>query len=136
MANLLNECLCFKRALKLNMIKENPAKFAEFPMFDDDDLEDELDTVEGMVWSIEEMNHFLEISKNERMHDAFYLMLRTGMRRGEVLALNWNNDDLDNKILTIRRAVRRDEEGRFYIGRTKTRSSNRAISISENGIEV
>lgn len=77
----------------------------------------------------------LESYLNE--HDSIYkniilLCLYTGMRIGEVLALNYNEDiDLENKIIKITKTLTKDRDKNTIIGPTKTKSGKRNIEINE-----
>lgn len=54
------------------------------------------------------------------------------MRTGEVFALTWNDIDLDNRIIKINKTVYakgKEENGRWYLGTTKTVGSQREVYI-------
>lgn len=56
------------------------------------------------------------------------------MRTGEVFALTWNDIDLDNRIIKINKTVYakdKEENGRWYLGTTKTMNSSREIYICD-----
>ena len=56
------------------------------------------------------------------------------MRTGEVFALNWNDIELDNRIIKINKTVYvkdREENGRWYLGTTKTIGSSREVYICD-----
>ena len=56
------------------------------------------------------------------------------MRIGEVLALTWNDIDLDNRIIKINKMVYakdKEENGRWYLGTTKTLDSSREVYICD-----
>lgn len=57
--------------------------------------------------TIEEQKRFLQALEGERLKPAFVLALTTGMRLGEILALKWEDVDLENKRITIRNSIRR-----------------------------
>lgn len=59
----------------------------------------------------------------------FLLAIYTGMRRGELLALTWKDIDFDNKRILVNKSLVKTEKGLFKAA-TKTKSSNRSISIS------
>lgn len=60
---------------------------------------------------------------------AIKLMLLTGMRRGELCALRWFDIDMEQRIMTVKHALRRVEAGE-EIGPTKNKR-NRVIPISD-----
>ena len=56
------------------------------------------------------------------------------MRTGEVFALTWNDIDLDNRIIKINKTVYakdKEENGRWYLGTTKTTDSSREVYICD-----
>lgn len=58
------------------------------------------------AWTPEEVARFLEASKDHRLHTLFRLMLATGLRIGEALALRW--EDWQGDRLWVRHTLRRD----------------------------
>ncbi len=58
------------------------------------------------------------------------LMLFTGMRRGEVLGLRWEDIDFDNKLIRVRRAVSYPTN-QPLVSTPKTRSGNRVIPLDD-----
>lgn len=62
-------------------------------------------------------------------YEALYMvMLTTGIRRGEALGLRWEDLDLRQGIMTVRRQLKR-EGGRLVTSETKTAKSRRAINL-------
>lgn len=56
------------------------------------------------------------------------------MRTGEVFALTWNDIDLNNRIIKINKTVYakdKEENGRWYLGTTKTIGSSREVYICD-----
>ena len=56
------------------------------------------------------------------------------MRTGEVFALTWSDIDLDNRIIKINKTVYakdKEENGRWYLGTTKTIGSSREVYICD-----
>lgn len=65
---------------------------------------------------------------------AFLTACYTGMRTGEVFALTWNDIDLDNRIIKVNKTVYakdKEENGRWYLGTTKTIGSSREVYICD-----
>lgn len=60
-----------------------------------------------------------------------YIILNTGLRRGELLGLMWNDIDFINKTLSVRRAIEPDTTGIPADGELKTKSSLRTLPISD-----
>ena len=83
----------------------------------------------------EEKRLFLVTAKvmGYRWYFLFLLYFQTGCRRGELLALQWEDVDFINKRITIDKSIGRgDVHGKRveYLGDTKTEASNRTIPIS------
>jgi integrase len=72
----------------------------------------------------------------DRLEALYVLALHTGMRRGELLALRWEDVDLDAKFPTVRvqRTLTRTENGsRLAIGEPKTNRSRRTVRLTQRG---
>jgi integrase len=59
----------------------------------------------------------------------FHLSLTTGMRRGELLGLKWQDIDLDACALSVRRTLSRDAAGGFSEGEPKTTAGRRRVTL-------
>lgn len=64
------------------------------------------------------------------------IAFHTSMRSGEVTALQWNDIDLDNKIIQVRHTLINKGKGIFELGTPKTKSSNRTITIGDTLINI
>lgn len=54
---------------------------------------------------------FLDTSKDSRFYTAFLLELHSGLRKGELLALHWEDIDFKQKSLTVNKTLYRTPEG-------------------------
>jgi len=57
------------------------------------------------VWAIDEVQRFLKASKNRKFYIAYVLAVYTGMRRGEILGLKWDDVDLEEGIIHVQRTL-------------------------------
>lgn len=57
--------------------------------------------------SIQQIHQFLAVARGHRLEALFILALATGMRRGEILALKWQDIDLEKGALQVRRILTR-----------------------------
>lgn len=78
--------------------------------------------------TIEEFNKFIELEQNELYKDFFTILFYTGMRRGELLALELDNDvDFQNKKIYITKSLN-PKNGKLATT-PKTNKSNRQLTM-------
>ncbi len=75
-----------------------------------------------------EARKYLYAAAFHRHGPLFELALRTGMRRGELLGLQWSDIDLDRGHLTVRRTLARTKDGLTF-QQPKTDASRRRILL-------
>lgn len=119
-----------ERAVKWQMIQENPCHRIDPPKVDRHQitcLNDEQATI------------FLECLENQALEDKtfFTLALYTGMRRGELLGLEWPDIDLETGVISIRRTSQYGgKELGTYTDDTKTEQSKRSIRVTQNVVDL
>ena len=69
------------------------------------------------------------------MYEMYYIELATGLRRGELLGLKWTDVDWKNGVIKVRRSIAR-MNGEIVESTLKTKNSYRAVTISQQAIEV
>ena len=69
------------------------------------------------------------IAKDELWHDFFYTELTTGLRRGELCGLKWEDFDSNAGTLKICRTIRSGKGGTLEVGDTKTYTGKRTILL-------
>ena len=116
------------KALILNIINNNPYNvkgLINIPKSNKEDKKIEALTTE------EEKLFVKELEKNyDEYTDIFYILLFTGMRIGEVLALSSSDIDLKNNLIHINKTLTKDANDKYIVGSsTKTYSSTRDIPI-------
>lgn len=67
---------------------------------------------------------YLSAAKEHGILAPMYLELTTGLRRGELLALRWEDLDVQNRTLSINKSVAR-QNGKLVISTPKTPNSIR-----------
>ncbi len=85
--------------------------------------------------SAEQLQDFLEEAKRSGGYEMYYIDLSTGLRRGELLGLKWEDIDMQQGIIRIWRQVSRID-GKIVEATLKTKNSYRAVTISPQAIEV
>lgn len=68
-----------------------------------------------------EARQFLDATRTDRLHALYELALRTGLRKGELLGLHWENIDLNAGTASVRRSLQRTRTGGLTHLPTKTR---------------
>ncbi|MER7467079.1 tyrosine-type recombinase/integrase [Streptomyces sp. NPDC097981] len=76
-----------------------------------------------------EARQFLDAARADRLHALYELALRTGLRKGELLGLHWEDFDLNSGNASIRRSLQRTRTGGLTHLPTKTRASERRIAL-------
>ena len=77
----------------------------------------------------EEARDFLTATDGHRLSALFELALRTGLRKGELLGLRWEDLDLAGGTASIRRTLQHTNSGGLVALPTKTQSSERRIAL-------
>ncbi|WP_371479165.1 tyrosine-type recombinase/integrase [Kitasatospora sp. NBC_00315] len=77
----------------------------------------------------DEARTFLAAAQGHRLHALFELALRTGLRKGELLGLRWEDLDHGSGTASIRRTLQRTRTGGLTTLPTKTVSSERRIAL-------
>jgi len=85
--------------------------------------------------SREETRRLLEGSQGDHLEALYILAVHTGMRQGELLGLKWDDVDLENGVIHLRRTLTR-HKGRLFLGETKTKGSRRTVNLTEPAIEA
>jgi len=83
----------------------------------------------------EQAMKLLDKATGSQYYDFFYLALWTGMRRNEILALRWQDIDLDKGTISVNGSIDR-VNGRLERRETKTEKSCRTISISTSACDL
>lgn len=83
----------------------------------------------------EEARRLLDAARGERLEALYVLALNTGIRQGELLALKWDDVDLEGGVLRVRRTL--TKVGKTYTtGEPKTRGSRRVIRLTTAAVEA
>ena len=85
------------------------------------------------LWTVSEAKLFLDVARTNRLYALFYLMLSTGLRQGEVLALRWSDVRVDHFVVS--RTVTR-VGGRVQFSTPKTSRGERIVALSDDVLAV
>lgn len=81
----------------------------------------------------EQARRLLETIRNDRLEAFYVLALNTGMRQGELLALKWDDVDLERGVLRVRRTLTHADRA-YVLGEPKTNKSRRTIRLTTGAI--
>lgn len=116
------------KAVKLGLVGRNVCEMASPPRV----VRKEITPL-----NLEQIRQLLEAAKGHPQETLFILALATGMRRGELLGLKWQDIDLERGVLRISRALVRLPTGQGYAeAETKTAKSRRSIALTAFAVEA
>ncbi len=107
-----------QQAVKWGLLSRNPAKAVDLPRNTQREM---------TALSPEQATSFLVAAQGDRWHPLWHLLLVTGMRPGEALALRWS--DLDGQKVRIQRNLVRHADGRWELKEPKTQRGRRTVTI-------
>ena len=113
-------------AVAQKIIPSNPTDACELPKVE----HREMQTIPE-----EQLQAFLAEAKATGVYEMYYIELATGLRRGELLGLKWQDIDWKNAIIKVRRQIAR-VDGQIVETPLKTKNSYRTVTISPQAIEV
>jgi integrase len=125
-------------AVRRGLLRGNPARLARVPTRQREDWRPR--SAPRQPWSVDELRRFLEVAGRGRLAPLWTVYVTTGLRRGEALALRWDDVDLDAGTLAVRRnrtaamvdgtrAVYDDEQ-------PKTSASRRTVTLDAATVAV
>lgn len=89
------------------------------------------------VLTDEQLEIFLDAVKEDAVwSDFFYTEIMTGLRRGEICGLRWEDFNEADRTLKVCRTVRREKGGGLTTGDTKTYAGTRKIILPPSVAEV
>ena len=122
---LLHEAL--DGAVREGLIPRNPTDGTTIPR---------LQKTEKTVLLESQIERFMKTIENDEVwHDLFFMELMTGLRRGEICGLKWNDIDEKNRILHVRKTIRYAKK-QLIVGETKTNEGNRKIVLPASVMDM
>ena len=119
-------------AVKLKIIRDNPFKHTKLPRKKETPQDDSL-----KYYNSDELQQFLSFTEHDPLYHAMFRTLAfTGFRRGELMALTWNDVDFNNQTITVNKTYAIGLEYKQIIQEPKTKSSIRTISIDDKTASV
>lgn len=119
----VHRCLrkALQRAVDQQRLLRNPANGAVVPKPQDTEI---------TVLDFEQSATLLQLFEDAQIYTPVMVLVTTGLRRGEMLALKWKDVDLDRKTLSVTHSLRQTSKGTEY-ATPKTKKSVRNICLPD-----
>lgn len=115
-----------KLAIQQKLISSNPADGCALPRIEHKEMK---------TLPADQLAAFLNEAKRTGTFELYYIDLATGLRRGELLGLKWQDIDLDSGVIHVRRQVGRID-GKVQEAPLKTKNAYRNISIGADAVSI
>ena len=117
----------FDYAVKQQMITSNPCRNVTLPT---------IVQKERNVYTVEEIRQILDLFETEKSEKRQYVLfftmaIFTGLRRGELLGLEWKDFDFENHLVHVCRNSLWTKEKGMYTDTPKTKSSVRILKLPD-----
>jgi len=106
-------------ASRWNMVTRNTARLVSAPRIPHHEM---------LALTPEQAGALLKAAEGDRLYALYAVAVALGMRQGEILALRWQDVDLDGSVVTVAHTLQR-VDGKAVLQEPKTKSSRRRISI-------
>ena len=116
----------FEKAVAEHLIFTNPVAGCKLPKREKQEMK---------TMPVEDLGRFFTEAKASGKFELYYVEFSTGLRRGELLGLKWEDVDYEKKTLTIRRQVIR-VQGHIEEGPLKTKNAYRTVAIGDDVIDI
>ena len=124
--HLMLHC-ALERAVKERLISRNPCEDCIVP---------KPRKLEMKILPPEHMKAYLEAAERRGLLPMFYLELVSGLRKGELVALRWNDVDIQQRTISVSKQYVRNPNGSLELTRPKTENSVRLVSIPQTAVEL
>lgn len=120
------------QAIDNELIAKNPALKMQLPS---------KERIEAKVLTPEEQLRFIEVAKQHKNGKIFILVLATGLRIGEALALTWKDIDFEKMLLSVNKTQMEyrdwtEKKNKVQYGPPKTKTSIRKVPLIPVAIQL
>lgn len=110
-----------KQAERLGLVARNVCNLVDVPRMAEHEMR---------VLDRDQVRRLLDAVQGERLAALYMLVITTGMRQGELLALRWRDVDLDRRTVAVSATLQRTKVDGYILTSPKTRQSRRQISLT------
>ena len=115
------------RAVKERLILRNPTEDCIIP---------KLEKKEMKILHPEDIKAYLTAAERRGVLPMFYLELVSGVRKGELVALLWDDLDMERRTISVSKQALSRPGGEIVVNRPKTENSIRAVSIPQEAVDL
>ena len=116
-----------ERAVKERLIPRNPTE---------DCIAPKPRKIEMQILPTEDIHAYLEAAKARDLLPMFYLELVSGLPKGELVALRWDDLDIRNKTISVSKQYVRNPDGSLELTQPKIENSVRLVSIPQTAVDL
>ncbi|MBO8169302.1 MAG: site-specific integrase [Thermoanaerobacteraceae bacterium] len=120
---------CLEKAVEKRLLVWNPSKATERPS---------VKHQEAPTMNEEEMDRFLKVinEESDKWKAAFLTLLGTGLRIGELLALEWDDIDFKTGYIKVTKTLSRTQSQGLVINEPKTEKSKAPVPVPEIALKA
>ena len=115
------------RAVKEKLILSNPTENCIIPKIEKQEMK---------ILHPDHISAYLNAAERRNALPMFYLELVSGLRKGELVALQWSDLDEANCTISVSKQASWDTEHQLILSRPKTGNSIREVSIPQDAVEL
>ena len=115
------------RAVKEKLILTNPTENCIIPKIEKQEMK---------ILHPDHISAYLNAAERRNALPMFYLELVSGLRKGELVALQWSDLDEANCTISVSKQASWDTEHQLILSRPKTGNSIREVSIPQDAVEL
>lgn len=115
-----------EHAKNIGLVGRNPSEFCRVPKGNKQKMS---------IWTEEQVNQFLGYIRGHKNENLYYLALGTGMRRGELLGLKWQDVDWANQRVIVRQQLLNPVGGGFIFQAPKSANGVRSVQLGLGLVE-
>ena len=115
------------RAVKEKLILSNPTENCIIPKIEKQEMK---------ILHPDHISAYLNAAERRNALPMFYLELVSGLRKGELVALQWSDLDEANCTISVSKQASWDTEHQLILSRPKTGNSIREVSIPQDAVKL
>lgn len=119
---------CFEQAVRNGIIEKNPVKLADLPR--------QTEKKERQAMTKEQQVLFMKYAEGSYLYNFFAVLLRTGLRNGELRGLKYSDIDKKQGVIHVQRTLKYVEGMGYFEDTPKTRTSKRDVPLTADVMKL